>query len=89
MAPGGISGKESACQRGRRWRQVFDPAGLEDPLEKEMAIHFSILALNPIDRGIWQAAVHGLAKSQTQISEHVHTHRHTPIKFFKNRKQYF
>ena len=31
----------------------------EDPLEKEMATHSSIL-----DGGPWQATVHGVAKSQ-------------------------
>ena len=36
--------------------------GQEDPLEKGMATHSSILAM---DRGTWQAAVHGVAKSQT------------------------
>ena len=35
--------------------------GLENPLEKEMATHSSILAWgNPIDRGAWQATVHGI-----------------------------
>ena len=34
--------------------------GQEDPLEKEMAIHSSILAWkNPMDGGAWQATVHG------------------------------
>ena len=34
--------------------------------EKEMAIHFSILAWRiPMDRGTWQATVQGVAKSQT------------------------
>ena len=38
--------------------------GQEDPLEKEMAIHSSILAWkNPMDRGAWQATLHGIAKS--------------------------
>ena len=37
--------------------------GLEDPLEEGMAIHSSILAWRiPIDRGVWQATVHGVAK---------------------------
>ena len=38
--------------------------GQEDPLEKEMAIHFSILACleNPTDRGAWQAPAHGVAR---------------------------
>ena len=40
--------------------------GQDDPLEKEMATHSSILAWkNPMDRGALQATVHGIAKSQT------------------------
>ena len=36
----------------------------EDPLEKEMATHSSILAWRiPMDRGAWQATVRGVAKS--------------------------
>ena len=35
------SGQESTCQCRRRG---FDPRGWEDPLEKEMATHSSILA---------------------------------------------
>ena len=38
----------------------------EDPLEKEMATHSSILAWRiPMDRGAWQATVHEVSKSQT------------------------
>ena len=38
----------------------------EDPLEKEMATHSSILAWeNPMDREAWWATVHGIAKSWT------------------------
>ena len=37
--------------------------GLEDPLEKEMATHSSILALRiPMDRGAWWATAHGVTK---------------------------
>ena len=37
--------------------------GREDPLEKEMATHSSILGLeNPMDRGAWRATVHGVAR---------------------------
>ena len=40
--------------------------GQEDPLEKEMATHPSILAWQiPWARGAWQATVQGVAKSQT------------------------
>ena len=37
--------------------------GREDPLEEEMTTHSSIFCLkNSMDRGAWQATVHGLAK---------------------------
>ena len=38
--------------------------GWEDPLEEGMAIRSSILAWRiPMDRGVWQTAVHGVAES--------------------------
>ena len=38
----------------------------EDPLEKGMATHSSILVWRiPMDRGAWQTTVHGVTKSQT------------------------
>ena len=41
--------------------------------EKEMATHSSILAWeNSMDRGAWWAIVHGVAKSQTQLSSWAH-----------------
>ena len=44
--------------------------GLEDLLEKEMATHSSILAWkNPMDGGAWEATVHGVPKSQTQLRD--------------------
>ena len=33
-------------------------AGKEDPLEKEMATHFSLVWRVPVDRGAWWATVH-------------------------------
>ena len=45
--------------------------GQEYPVEKEMATHSSISCLeNSMDRGAWQATVHGVTKSQTQLSMH-------------------
>ena len=42
--------------------------GWEDPLEKEMATHSSILAWKiPTDRGAWQATVHRVLQGQTQL----------------------
>ena len=32
---------------------------------------------NSMDRGIWHAAAHGVAKSQTWLSTHTHSHIHT------------
>ena len=44
--------------------------GGEDPLEKEMVTHSSILVWRiPWTRGVWQATVHGVAKSRTQLSD--------------------
>ena len=43
--------------------------GREDSLEKKMATHSSIVVeVNPIDKGAWQATVHGVTKSQTQLT---------------------
>ena len=43
------------------WVQSLD---WEDPLEEDIATHSSILA-----REAWQATVHGVTKSQTQVSD--------------------
>ena len=41
----------------------FQSLGWEDPLEKEMTTPSNILAWkNPMDKGAWQATVHGLAR---------------------------
>ena len=40
----------------------------EDALEKQMATCSSILGENSMDRGAWQATVHGLEKIRTQLS---------------------
>ena len=61
--PSGSNGKESACNAG-------DPGqaqslGWEDPREKEMATHFSILNISihdTEDRGAWQAIVYEVSK---------------------------
>ena len=44
--------------------------GQDDPLEKGMVTHSSILAWRiPMDRGAWRAAVHGVIKSWTRLSD--------------------
>ena len=63
--PGGSDGKESSCSTETWVRSL----GQKDPLEKEMATHSSVLAWkNPMNRGAWQATVHGVTKSKTQLS---------------------
>ena len=48
----------------------------EDPLEKEMATHSSILAWrDSMDREAWWVKVHWVAKSRTQLSNSTHTHK--------------
>ena len=48
------------------WDTWVQSLGWEDPLEKELATHSSVLAWRiPMDRGAWWATVHGVAKSQT------------------------
>ena len=45
----------------------------EDPLEEGMTTHSSILACRmPMDRGAWWATVHGVTKSQSQLSGTAH-----------------
>ena len=45
-------------------RDMISIPGLENPLVEGMATHSSILAWRfPMDRGAWQATVHGVAKS--------------------------
>ena len=64
--PGGSDCKETACTAG-------DP-GLIPGLGRSFGegngypFQYSFLE-NPMDRGVWQAAVHGVTKSQTQLSD--------------------
>ena len=45
--------------------------GRRIPWRRKMAAHSSISCLkNSMDQGVWQAAVHGFAKSQTRLSIH-------------------
>ena len=46
----------------------FQSLGQQDPLEKEIAIHFSILAWRiPMDRGAWRGTVHRVAKVEHDL----------------------
>ena len=45
----------------------------EEPLEKGMATHSSILAWRIHDRGAWWATVDGVTESQTRLStQHIY-----------------
>ena len=50
-------------------QEILVPSwGREDPPEEGMATRSSILVWkNPIDRGAWQTAAHGDARSQTGL----------------------
>ena len=60
-------GKESACRAGNV-REVGLIPGLRRSRGEGHGnpLQYSCLK-NPMDRGAWQATVHGVAKSQTQI----------------------
>ena len=60
--------------------------GQEDPLEKEMATHSSILAWRiPMDRGAWWETDHGVAKNiQDQV-----TSTYTPTQQKKMKRKTF
>ena len=52
------------------WETWVQSLGWDNPLEEGMASHSSILAWRiPMDRGAWQATIHGIAESQTQLSD--------------------
>ena len=65
-SPGGPEGKETACNAGDlalmpgSERSTGEASG--NPLQ------YSCLE-NPTDRGAWRATVHGITKSQTQLSD--------------------
>ena len=66
MFPGGSDGKESAFNAGDLVRSL----GWGDSLEEGMVIHFTIIVWRiPKNSGAWWATVHGIAKSQTRLSD--------------------
>ena len=80
--PGGSDVKASACNAG--------DLGREDPLEKEMATHSSILAL----RSPWTeelgTTVHGVTKSWTQMATNTLIHAsNTMLKILHARLQQY
>ena len=63
--PGGATGKESTCQCRRSKRHGFDSWSWRSPGEGNgNPLQYSSLG-NPMDKGAWQATIHGVAKSRT------------------------
>ena len=63
--PGGSDDKKSACKAGDTGSI---PGFGRSPVEGNgNPLQYSCLE-NPMDRGAWKAAVHGVAKSQTRLS---------------------
>ena len=78
LFPGGTSGKEPSCQC-RRPERLFQSLGQEDPLEKGMATHSSILAWRiPWTEEPGRLQVHRDTKSRTQLNQ-LSTHTGTVI----------
>ena len=61
---GGSEGKASACSAG----DLGSISGLGRFPGGGHATHSSSCMQNPMDRGAWQATVHRVTKSQTQLS---------------------
>ena len=60
-------GKQSTCQCRRHKKCRFDPWVRKTPWSRKwQPTPYSCLE-NPMDRGAWQAIVHGIAKSWTQL----------------------
>ena len=58
----------------------FQSFSQKDPRKEEMATHSRILLWkSPCTEDPWQAWVHGLTKSQTQLSDRAYTHTHTSL----------
>ena len=63
--PGGSDGEESSCNAG----DLGSILGGRIPGEGDgNPLQYSCLQ-NPMDRGAWRAAVHGVTKSRTQMTE--------------------
>ena len=68
--PSGSHGKESACNA--RDTGLIPGSGRSPGEGKGYPLQYSCLE-NPMDGGAWQASVHGVAKSQTRLSDFTFT----------------
>ena len=67
LESGANSGKELICQCRRCKSLWFHPSVGSPGEENSNLLQYSCLE-NPTDRGAWRAAVHGVAKSWTRLS---------------------
>ena len=65
--PGGSAGKESTCNAGDPG--LIPGSGRSSGEGNCYLLQYSCLE-NPVDRGVWLATVHGVAKSRTPLSDH-------------------
>ena len=67
--PGGSVGKESTCNAGAARDSGLIPGSGRSPGGgRGNPLRYSCLE-NPMDRGAWQATVHGVTKSRTRLSD--------------------
>ena len=66
--PGGSHGKESACNAGDPGNGLIALVG-KIPWRREWLLTQYSGLENFMDRGAWQATVHGVTKSWTQLSD--------------------
>ena len=64
--PGGLAVKNLPTVQELQETQV-QSLGQKDPLEEGMATHSCLE--NPMDRGAWQATIHGVSESRTQLKQ--------------------
>ena len=66
--PGSTRDKEPARQYRRHKSRGFDPWVGKSPWRRAWQTTPVFLPGNPMDRGAWQATVHGVGKSRTQVA---------------------
>ena len=75
-SPGGSDGKEFTCNAGDLC--LIPGLGRSPGGGNGNPLQYFCLN-NPVDRGAWWAAVHGVTKSQTQLGNSAYTHTHQAI----------